>query len=188
MDTTAKDRMIASITCSGCELNGPAKQPFFRAKLDRQQSAELIEHLEQCANVGKRQWFLLLVTYDDTTRLRLMQQGPPAYEANAAEVYLRGEVLKVTGQKDSCNIEFSGRVGAPLLVERLQTVRQRMRRFLEIRVPNRWSRRNLIEFIPDTELEAAKTAEHHKLALAGEALTGEAWTEDDFSDWESQDA
>ena len=188
MDTIAKGRMIASITCSGCHLNGPGRQPFFRAKLDRQQSQELITRLEQCANADGRRWFLLLVTYDDTTRLLLMQQSPPAYEANAAPDYLRGDVLKVTGKKDSCNIEFSGRVGAPLLVERLQDVSRRMRRFLEIRVPNRWNKRNLIEFIPDTDLEAAQTPEHRKLALAGEALTGQAWTEDDFSDWEPQDA
>jgi hypothetical protein len=128
-----------------------------------------------------------VVTYDDPTRLRLVRGDTPGYEAGAATIYLRGEIVKVTGREGSCNIDFSGPVGALLLAQRLQAARQRMRSFLEIRVPNRQRKKNLIEFIPDTELEARESAEHQKLALAGEALAADTLAENEFSDWDTQD-
>ena len=182
-----QDKTIMYITCSGCELNGPGKKPFFRVRLDAQESGELAKYLENCEGEQGRNWYAITATYDEPTKLKLIKGMTPAYEANAIPDYLRGEVLRVSGKNRSCNIEFSGQVGAPLLLERLQTVRKRMRRFLEIRVPNRSNKRNLIEFISDTDLEAIETLEHQRLVQAGGVLASEIFPEDDFSDWESHD-
>ena len=180
-------RTIGYIRCFDCHLNGPGKQPFFRARLDVEQSEALVGNLKRCAESLERTWFTLAITYDELSKLRLIRAITPRFESDAAEAYLRGEVFRVTGRDRSCNINFS-EVGAGLLAARLQMARSRMRRFVEICVPNRHRERNLIEFIPDVDLEAVESPEHQKLAHTGEALAGETWNSDDFSDWEGFDA
>ena len=168
------------------ELKGAKGRPFFRVRLDAAQAGSLIQRLEQCAGSRDREWFTLTSTHDKPERLRLTQPTTPNYEMNAAPVYLRGDAVRISGDRGSCNINFSGSVGGALLAERLRMAREKMRRFLEIRIPSRtW---NLIEFIADIDLEAMESPEHRKLALTGGILAAELWGEEDFSDWETQDA
>jgi len=174
-------KTIDYVTCQLGELN--TSKAFYRARLTEPEVGQLVADLDRCAESDGPRWFTLTVTDEKPERLRLTEMpGAPQYELEAAAVYLRGDVFRVSGKAKSCNIDFSGRVGAVLLSERLRRAQARMRRFLEIRVPSR--KRNLIEFIPDTDLEAADSPEHDKLAQAGEALGADLGSSDEFSDWE----
>ena len=176
-------RTIAYLACSFGELNGPKRQPFFRVRLDSEQIEELLGHLDACVAASGRKWFALTATHEKPERLRLTEDITPGYEINAAPIYLRGEPVRISGGEGSCTITFSGSVGAMLLAERLRAGREKMRRFVEIRVRSRtW---NQVEFIPDIDLEAMETLEHQKLGRTGVTLAGEIWAGDDFSDWES---
>lgn len=185
--STKNGKTIAYIPCFGCELDGPDKKPCFRVRLDRQRVGDLIKHLKVHTKERGRGWFIITVTYNDMTRLKLVKGVTPGYESSAADVYLRGEILRVSCTDRSCNITFSQQDGIRSLVTRLQAVQERMRRFLEIRIPNRRREKDLIEFIPDIDLEAMESAEHEKLSQVGGALAAEVWADDDFRDWESQD-
>jgi hypothetical protein len=164
------------------ELRGARGRPFFRLRLDRAQVRKLLEGLDLCVQREGRRWFTLTSTHEKPARLRLTQMATPEYEDQAAAFYLRGEAMRISGDEGSCNINFSGSVGAPLLIERLRCAAKDMRRFLELRVPSR--ARNLIEFMADTTLEAVESAEHERLTLAGEKLAAEVLGAEDFSDWE----
>lgn len=170
----------------GGRLTGPGGRPFYQVRIRSAQVAELLKHLDNCAACADRSWFNLCATYDEPDRLRLTRDlETPAYEGQAAPIYLRGDVFRISGQEKSCNIDFSGPIGAALLAERLRAAQALMRDFMEIRVPNR--KRQLVEFVPDVDLEAAQTPEHKKLALTGEALAGDLLAGDEFADWGSQD-
>ena len=178
-------KTVGYVICDSGELNGPKGRPFFRVHLDRRQIQELAQLLKTCADRGERRWFTLTSTAERPERVRVTEGLTPAYEAKASPIYLRGKPIGISGNDGSCNINFSGPVGSGLLTDRLETASEAMRRFVEIRIPSR--AHNLIEFIPDTRLEATESAEHQKLAVAGESMASEAWAEDDFRDWESQD-
>lgn len=178
-------RTFSYLQCLSARLNGKQARPFFWARLDRDQAQALVKDLTECAGNPEREWFLLTWTSDDVQRLRLLKGVTPDYERAAACDYARGDVFRVTGET-SCNIDFS-RDGAAVLARRLQSALNRVRRFVEIRVPNRHNKRSLIEFVPDTDLEAAESPEHDKLALIGEAVGAELLAREDFADWESAD-
>jgi hypothetical protein len=116
----------------------------------------------------------------------LTEVPPPDFEARAASIYLRGEPMRISGREGSVNIDFSGAIGGELLRQRLEAARKRSRKFLEIRIPRQC--KNLIEFIPDLDLESLETAELSALAEAGLRMAAEVWPEDDFSDWEQDEA
>ena len=171
--------------CDG-ELNGPNRRPFFKIRLEKGQAEHLLQHLEKCSECDNRQWFTLTATHDKPTRLRLTKElRVPDYETAAASIYLRGEIARISGDNGSCNITFSGAVGGLLLAQRLRSAWQRMRTFLDIRITSR--KRNLLEMIPDTELEAAESTEHQRLAEMGASVAAETWPNEDFSDWEVVD-
>ena len=157
----------------------------FLVRLDMEQTEEFLRHLEGCAACQGREWFAVTSSYDKPQRLRLTKElRVPDYELQAPAIYLRGEPVRISGREgSSCNINFSGAVGSWLLMRRVRSARERMRRFLEIRIPSR--KHNLIAFFPDTDLEAVETPEHHKLAQTGATLAGDIWVAEDFSDWES---
>lgn len=185
MPNTKKKKVrqtLGYFDCLNGELNGPKGRPFFRVRLDKEWVERLRHALRDCAARGGRCWFTLTSTSEKPERLRLTEKQTPAYELNAESIYVRGEAVRISGDKGSCNIDFSGQVGASLLEERLETAQTRMRRFLDIRVPSR--ARNLIEFITDTELEAMPSPEHEKLAIASGLAAAEVLGAEDFSDWE----
>lgn len=166
------------------ELNPPGKRPFYRARLEANEIGRLCQFLAECGT-GQRDWFTLAAIQPDLTRLSLTKSRTPKYELSAAKDYARGDVFRVSGKNQSCNIDFSGGEGAALLARILKSAQSRMRRFVELRVPSR--SRNIVEFIPDTDLEAADSAEHCRLAMTGEALAGVVWDQEDFSDWDTAD-
>ncbi len=177
---------IAYIECEDGELNGPMRRPFFRVRLNKAQAAELLGHLADCASSNGREWYTLTATHEKPSRLRLTRElRVPEYEQQAASIYLRGEPVRISGEDGSCNIVFSGAVGGKLLVERVEAAVERARRFLDIRILSR--KRNLIDFLPDVDLEAAESVEHQKLSHTGALLTAATWPDEDFSDWESHD-
>jgi len=177
---------VAYIECEDGELNGPRGRPFFRVRLNKAQAAELLGYLVDCASSNGREWYMLTATHEKPSRLRLTQElRVPEYEQQAASIYLRGEPVRISGEDGSCNISFSGAVGGKLLVERVEAGAERARRFLDIRILSR--KRNLIDFLPDIDLEALESVEHQKLAHAGTLLAAETWSVEDFSDWEAHD-
>lgn len=185
--TRAKHReTIAYIEGEDGELNGPNRRPFFRVRLTKAQAAELLKYLVGCASSNGREWYTLTTTHERPSRLRLTRELRIAdYEQQAASIYLRGEPVRISGEDGSCNINFSGAVGGKLLVERVEAAIKRARRFLEIRILSR--KRNLIDFLPDVELEALESVEHQKLANMGALLATQSWSGEDFSDWEAHD-
>jgi len=153
--------------------------------LPRTEAARLLAMLRQAAR-SKRRWFYLVSSRPSPSRLRLADfDRTPAYERKAARNYVRREVYRITGQEDSCNIEFSSN-GAILLARELRGALARAREFLDLRVPHRkdGKRDELIEFIPDTDREAMPSEEIARLGMAGENLAGAVLEAEDFSDWE----
>jgi hypothetical protein len=117
--------------------------------------------------------------------LTLTKGRTPKYELNALAGYARGDAFRVSGRNQSCNIDFSGGDGASLLAKCIRSAQSKMRRFVEIRVPSR--SRDIVEFIPDTDLESAGSTEHDRLATVGGVLAGAVWNQEDFSDWDAKD-
>ncbi|GMU23015.1 MAG: hypothetical protein AMXMBFR13_30990 [Phycisphaerae bacterium] len=159
-----------------------SEQPFFRGRLRCADARELAKRLASLAQPGSRQRYYLTAKEPDTTRIKLVNlERTPEYERSAAQNYLRGDVFVVSGSRQSCNLEFSA-VGAGLLAAELKAATDRCREWVEIVVPNRRRKLNLVEFIADTDLEAA--AEEESLAIAGELALAEILPREDFSDWE----
>lgn len=174
---------IAYLECEYGELNDPGQRPFFRVRLSKGQLEELLRLLNDCAAAEGRAWYTLTATHEKPARLRLTRElRVPDYEQQAASIYLRGEPVRISGDGGSCNISFSGAVGGSLMVERVQMALMRARNNVDIRIPSR--KRNLIEFIPDTEREAEESREHQRLAETGATIVGDVWPNEDFSDWE----
>ena len=176
-------RVIGYVESLECALNGPDHRPSMVVKLSRDQVEALIKLIEDSVESNGREWFILSITHDNLTRLKVLRGVTPDFEAEAAANYLRGDVLRVNCTQRSCNITFASRVGCTWLLEELRSACARMRRFLEIVVPNRWNKKDLIEFIPDTESEMVDLEEHQRLAEAGAVLAGTVLPEEDFSDW-----
>lgn len=181
MGTEVVRRTVAYITTEEAELKRPRQKPFYWARLGRSQVETLAESLGKFAKEEGRVWFTLVVTREAPGRIRLTQMvQTPAYEARAHREYLRGEIFRLSGREGSCNIDFSP-IGAKLLLERLNAAAERMRYSVLIRVPMR--SRQMVEFIPDTDLPLVQT-EIEKLGQAGEELAASVLPSDDFADWQ----
>jgi hypothetical protein len=177
--------LLGVVHCDQVALNGPTGKPFFSAKLSKAEGSNLLHLLDELGQHEGPGWYLLAASSPDPKRLRLVDfDRTPAYELDAEGEYLRGELFRVTGKEDSCNINFSGPVGARLIAERLRAALARADSFIDIVVPNRHGKKDLIEFIPDTDRESEPGQEHERLALAGDALAADLLVDDDFSDWE----
>jgi len=175
-------KTIAYVECEYGELNDPPHRPFFLVRLTQTQGEELLGHVKACAETEGREWYTLTATHEKPARLRLTHDLIPDYEHQASSIYLRGEPVRVSGNGRSCNINFSGAVGARLVAERIEAALARARRSFDLRILSR--KRNLIEFIPDTEREAEESREHEHLAQTGANMVAEIWPSEDFRDWE----
>jgi len=185
MVTRNSSTLIGVVHCDYAELRGPSGKPFFVARLVGSEAQALLAHLRELANRNDRSWFILSSTTPDPKRLRIVDlDRTPEYEEAAARHYLRGEVFRVTGKDDSCNINFSGPIGATLLAHCLEGALNRMKEYIELVVPNRHGKRDLVEFIPDVDIITTTLPEHEGLALAGEAAAVQVLEQEDFSDWE----
>jgi hypothetical protein len=156
-------------------------KPFFWARLDKPTATEFAARLKACAK-QQRRWYTLAATYENPRRLRLMLERTPEFESSAAPLYVRGDVLLVSGSPGvSCNIAFSSGAAADLS-ECLTRAMPHARRWVEFRVASR--KRAMVEFIPDTELESMPSREHAALGRAGLALATKILPPENFSDWE----
>lgn len=174
--------VIEYYRASNVELRGQGGQPFFRARLAREDARHLIGRLRELAASEGREWFFLTSSTPAPERLRLMNlDRTPEYELRAAPRYVRGQVFTVTGGAQSCNINFSVD-GAALLADRLSEAVDDAVEYVEIRVPNRRRKLQLVEFLSDRELAAG--AEQESLGMTGELLASETLPREDFSDWE----
>lgn len=174
--------VIEYYRASNVELRGQGGQPFFRARLAREDAHHLIGRLRELAASEGREWYFLTSSTPDPERLRLLNlDRTPEYELQAAPRYIRGQVFTVTGGPQSCNINFSV-VGAALLADRLSEAVENAAEYVEIRVPNRRRKLHLVEFLSDRELAAG--AEQESLGSSGELSLAEIMPRDDFSDWE----
>lgn len=172
-----------AITGFAAQLAGPGASPFYSVRLRSCEAQALADEFRACAASPGRRWFALTATHERPERLRLSEElATPAFEARAAANYARGEAFVIQGKGRSCNIRFSGRVGAGLLADRLDAARAVMHEFLEIRIPSR--NHDLIEFIADTELSATEAPDQAALGAAGANLAGLTIAPEDFSDWE----
>lgn len=173
------------VTCEQVELRGPTAKPFFCARLGITEAKKLLELLTRLAGSETRDWYYLVSSTPNLERLRLVDlDRTPAFERAAAQDYLRGELFRVSGGSDSCNIEFSAPVGARLLAERLRSTLTRARCHIQIVVPNRHGKKDLVELIADTDSAADDGDEFDRLGSAGEELAAQTLPAEDFSDWE----
>jgi hypothetical protein len=155
--------------------------PFFAAKVFGNEVARLLELFDQCAK-QPRSWYTFASMQPDLKSLIIFQADTPAYELKAAPVYARGDLFRVTGGARSCGIDFAGDEGAAYLARRLRAAEQRMKDFVEIRVPS--SKRHIIEFCPDVDTLSGRLTETDRLGIAGERAAVKILPSEDFSDWE----
>lgn len=172
-----------AITGFSAQLSPVRGTPYYRVRLRDAEARALSDDLRRCAALPGRRWFTLIATHERPERLRLTEDiETPAFEAGASAHYARGEAFVIQGKGRSCNIRFSGRVGAGLLADRLDAARGNMQDFVEIRIPSR--HRDLIEFVADAELAAGPSAVEAALGAAGAQLAARTLAPEDFSDWE----
>ena len=167
------------------DIHGPSEKPFFRLRLDCDEARKLIGQLENLGHSGGAERFSLTANKSPKANpqpLNLWRNYTAKYELDAAPNYLRGDIFSVTGRGDSCHIDFSA-TGAALMATHLKEATDRAREFVELVIPNRRRKLNLIEFIADTETEAA--SEQERLGLAGAVALAEVLGHEDFSDWEN---
>lgn len=177
--------VIGVVNCRQPHFGGPDGKPFFEAELDKSAAEALLAHIKSLAQSKARGWYFITSSSPDPTRLRITNlERIPAFESNAAEHYLRGDVFRVTGATNSCNINFSVPVGARLLAECIEDALGRTEKSLRIVIPNRHKQRNLVEFIPDVDQPQPTPDEHEALGAIGEAAAAQALAAEDFSDWE----
>lgn len=156
--------------------------PFLSVLLTASQANALIKELRRCG-AQPRHWFTLVATRENPRRLRLKAEPTPEFEEDASPLYLRGDILRVTGTEGtSCNIAFSN-FAAMGLAERIEEAAGRMRNSLELRVRSR--RRSLVEIIPDVDAAIADAPELDGIGRAGAILAGSVLPIEDFSDWET---
>ncbi len=159
---------------------------IYALRIGRAEAEELLRLLDAADGAaGRPNGVILAATCENWSRLRALLDPAPRYEIVAAQDYLRGDVVRVTGSKRSCNIFLSG-IGAAMLQERLRAAANRMTDWVEMRarVVHRRaaSQRSLVEFVPDADLR--RELEATRLGRTGEALAGDVWTAEDFKDWE----
>ena len=178
----SKRRTVAYFNGSHGILNPVGKPPFYRVRFDATVLEEWISELRTIANSETRMWHTLTATPEKASRLRMYVIRTPDFETQASRRYLRGTLFRISG-RESVNIDFSSD-GALLLAERLREAKAKMRSFVLLRLPSR--KKNLIEFVPDIDLEALHSDEHARLGQAGESMAAQLWGQEDFSDWEAE--
>lgn len=179
-----KRRTIGAVEFSRAALR-PGKRPFFEAKANAQQIDKLIELLNICVRSKNREWYTLTATHEKPQRLRVTEIPPPEFESEASQFYYRSP-LRVSGNAGSVNVDFSGSLAGPIVIQLIQQARDQMKEYIEMRIPRQ--KTSLIEFIPDTELESIEASELRSLGVAGDQLAAEAWGTENFSDWENAGA
>lgn len=162
-------------------IDGRRGRPFFRIQIPRASAKLLVASLKKIATQENHR-FTLASIMPQLNRMTLTRPNMPNYERWAARNYVRGDTLVISGGRQSCNITFTGGVGARSLAEQISAALSRCKSFLELRIPYR--RRNLVEFIPDGELSAAGEKSDIAFGLAGESLGAMTLEAEDFSDWE----
>lgn len=191
MVAKAPSSLIAAIECDQVQLSPQNNRPFFRARLRRPAAESLVQQLHRCAAAAERDWYILSWKTPDLKRLSLVKlDRTPKFEQSAHSDYLRNELYRVTGRENSCNIDFSASVSAPLLAARIHGALERCEEFVEIVVSilSRKAKSYLLEFVADVDLRLSGSVEHAHLALAGESLAAQVLGSEDFSDWETPDA
>lgn len=179
MKQSGEQRTIGYVTGeNGCIT--PNGKPFYQVRLDAAALDDLLSILDRVGQTGERRWHLLAGTATEPSRLRCYRIPTPKFEQRAATCYLRGRIFRISG-KESINVGFSVE-GASIIAERLRAIRQRMRRFVLFRVPDR--KKDVLEFLPDVELEGIESREHARLAETGAKLAAQVLEPEDFSDWE----
>jgi hypothetical protein len=151
----------------------------YRIRLRAPACDHLAELLDVQAADDVRNWFILAATHEQRDRVRVLFDPAPQYEQRAAKGYLRGDILRVVGERASCNINISS-LGARLMVDRLRAAAAEMHEWVELRADRQWG---MVEIVPDVRVSAPESDEHERLAIAGEQLAAETWPADDFSDW-----
>lgn len=155
-------------------------KPFYRLRLDEAALNDLLSMLDQAARTDQRPWHMLTATAEQPSRLRFYRIPTPDFEQHAAKSYARGTIYRISG-RESINISFSAQ-GALLFADRFREAIHHMRNFVLLTVPRR--KIDLIEFLPDLELEGIASDEHARLGEVGARLASQAWKQEDFSDWE----
>ena len=161
---------------------------LYRIRLAKEQCVGLAAMLEDRA--GEPPGRILAATGEKPERLRVLSVPVPDYELAAAENYVRGDVVRVTGTARSCNASLS-RIGADLVRNRLSAALKRAHEWVEfrarvVRFRAEEGPRCLIELVPDVDVQGAE--EDRRLGEAGVALAGSVWTAAEFEDWESSGA
>ncbi len=154
----------------------PNGKPFYELRLNGVAINNLISMLDQA---GERQWYGMTATAELPSRLRWYRIPTPNYEQDAVNGF-RGTIYRISGRK-SIPIAISGQ-GALLFAERLREALRCMRDYVLLRVPDRET--DLIEFLPDIELERIASDEDARLGQAGQSMATQVWEQEDFSDWE----
>ena len=157
-------------------------KPFYRLRLDAAVLDDLLPMLDQAARTDQRPWHMLTATAEQPSRLRLYRIPTPDFEQHAAKSYVRGTIYRISG-RESINISFSVH-GALLIADRLREALQHMGNFVLLMVPCR--KIDLIEFLPDVELERAASDEHARLGEAGLSIAAQVLGREDFRDWEAE--
>jgi hypothetical protein len=122
----------------------------------------------------------LTASFHQPDRLRITEIDPPEYERRAAAQYVRGDVVRVQGREGvSCGLDVSSQFGIPLIRQQLNLAMARASKYVEFRVPSR--KRDVIEFVPDIDVENADEA---TLVAGSIAAATAALRPEDFSDWE----
>lgn len=177
--------LIGEVKCERVELASPLSKPFFLGCLAKLEARQLLGYLEDLGRRPGRFWYDLVSGRPDPKRLRLVRLlRTPEYELAAETNYLRGDIFRINGKQNSCHINFSGPIGARLLAEQLRSALERTRNTIDIVVPNRHRKKDLVEFIADADREANPSDEHNRLAQAGEVMAAELLPAEDFSDWD----
>ena len=157
-------------------------KPFYRLRLDEAALNDLLPMLDQAARTDQRPWHMLTATSEQPSRLRFYRIPTPDFEQHAAKSYVRGTIYRISG-RESINISFSAQ-GALLFADRFREALQKMRNFVLLRVPR--GKIDLIEFLPDVELERAASNEHARLGEAGLSIAAQVLVREDFRDWEAE--
>jgi hypothetical protein len=159
------------------------RTPFYSLRLPLAQCRELKKLLAKTDGQGRRT-ATLTANSRQPDRLSITETQAPDYERRAAAQYVRGDVIRVQGREGvSCGLDISAKFGVRLVQEQLAGAMNEAKDYIEFRVPSR--KRDVIEFIPDTELKPAPGAHEADLwAEASVALAAEVLVPEDFSDWE----
>jgi len=159
-----------------------ARVPFFSLRLNPEQCRRLDELLKRI-DADSRHGSTLTITHEQPDRIRVTETEAPDYELRAAEQYVRGDVIRIQGKEGiSCGLDISAKFGIPLVRQQLAQALAKAKDFVELRIPNR--ARDVIEFIPDTDLKGSLRDDSDLLAEASAKLAAEVLEPEDFSDWE----